>query len=134
MEDRFIEIKFYYYMNRLIDKFNNDGATIKAFIDGIADAAGVPSSTILRVLKDVRLNMHGLRINKEEVMYLGRALGYSYRDINALTGIGVSTQSRLFSKNKENPYEFNYHRLPDSDFEAVKKFVNILDTIKEITL
>lgn len=132
MEERFIEIKFYYWMQKLLFKFRYSYAILDV-IDAYCLLAEVDSTIIKHLLQQIRNGAGPIVPNKEEAVYVARSVKYSYRNFAKLTGIALSNQLRLYDlyidKNEEDILK---PVLNDEQHYAVSRFMRIVDILKEV--
>ena len=133
MKERFLEIRFYYFIINLIKKFNGS-IHVLDIIEAYCQIANIDSITIKTYMQQIRVGIGPLQTYKEEVVYIARELGISYRDLAKLTGISTSTQVRLLEYYKEhsNLYSNLDRKLPVDDYEVISKFMDVVDKVKEI--
>lgn len=133
MEERYIEIRFYYYMLKLLHKFRNSVHIIDV-IESYCNLADVDSRIIKSLLRQIREQSGLINTYKEEAVYIGRQNNISYRKLEKETGISLSTQVRLNKYYDEHPdmYMNLERRLDDTTYTAVFKFMRIVDIMKEL--
>ena len=133
MEERFIEIKFYYYIKNLIQTFQYNVRVID-LIEVLCTLNDVDTSVIKYLVKQIREDTSTIRTYREEVTYIARKLGISYRDLQELTGISVTSQHRVSQYLKENSqlYEGITKHLSDTMYHEVYKFMKVVDLLKEV--
>jgi uncharacterized protein YerC len=133
MEERYIEIRFYYYMLKLLHKFRNSVHIIDV-IEAYCNLGGVDSRQIKNLLRQIREHNGLISTYKEEAVYIGRLNKISYRNLEKETGISLSTQVRLNKYYDAHPdmYVNIEKKLPDNVYQEVFKFMRIVDIIKEI--
>lgn len=133
MEERFIEIKFYYYIKNLIQTFQYNVRIID-LIEVLCTLNDVDTSVIKYLVKQIREDTSTIRTYREEVTYIARKLGISYRDLQELTGISVTSQHRVSQYLKENSqlYEGITKHLSDTMYHEVYKFMKVVDLLKEV--
>lgn len=133
MEERFIEIKFYYYIKNLIQTFQYNVRVID-LIEVLCTLNDVDTSVIKYLVKQIREDTSTIRTYREEVTYIARALGISYRDLQELTGISITSQHRVSQYLKENSqlYEGITKHLSDTMYHEVYKFMKVVDLLKEV--
>lgn len=133
MEERFIEIKFYYYIKNLIQTFQYNVRVID-LIEVLCTLNDVDTSVIKYLVKQIREDTSTIRTYREEVTYIARALGISYRDLQELTGISVTSQHRVSQYLKENSqlYAGITKHLSDTMYHEVYKFMKVVDLLKEV--
>lgn len=133
MEERYIEIRFYYYMLKLLHKFRNSVHIIDV-IESYCNLADVDSRIIKSLLRQIREQSGIINTYKEEAVYIGRLNKISYRKLEKETGISLSTQVRLNKYYDEHPdmYMNLERRLDDTTYTAVFKFMRIVDVMKEL--
>lgn len=133
MEERFIEIQFYYYIKNLIQTFQYNVRVID-LIEVLCTLNDVDTSVIKYLVKQIREDTSTIRTYREEVTYIARKLGISYRDLQELTGISITSQHRISKYLKENSqlYEGITKHLSDTMYHEVYKFMKVVDLLKEV--
>ena len=138
MEERFIEIKFYYYIKNLIQTFQYNVRVID-LIEVLCTLNDVDTSVIKYLVKQIREDTSTIRTYREEVTYIARALGISYRDLQELTGISITSQHRVsqhrvsqYLKENSQLYEGITKHLSDTMYHEVYKFMKVVDLLKEV--
>jgi hypothetical protein len=133
MEERFIEIRFYYFILKLLNKFKYSISTLD-IIEAYCNVGNIDSTVIKKLMKQVRENAGIINTYKEEAVYIGRVNKISYRQLAHITGVSLSTQVRLNKYYDEHPemYVGITKHLPDFEYEQVEKFMKIVDIMKEI--
>lgn len=133
MEERFIEIRFYYYILKLLAKFKYS-IHVLDIVESYCAIGGIDARVIKNLLKQVKEHNSIIDTYKEEAVCVGRELGISYRTLEKLLGIPRSTQSRLqnYYKNHPGMYKGITGHLSKEQYEEVYKFMKIVDIIKEL--
>lgn len=124
MKERWTEIQFYFFMQRLLKVFDED-VTILDFIDAICLLCRANSLIIKKYIRQIREG-HGTIIAPiEEVVLFARQAGISYRQLYKATGISTSTQYRY--RNDTSYVDVNYKT--GQDYIEIERFMK---TIKKI--
>ena len=133
LEERFIEIRFYYFIQKLFKVFNYD-VNIIDIIHAYCNVASIPVSTINRLIKDIRSKESNLAYTPHEVVYIARKLNISYRETVRYTGVSISVQQRKQAFVDEHPDYFNNltRHSSELDYKEIEKFVTILDVMRRI--
>ena len=133
MEERYIEIRFYYYMLKLLATFKYS-VYILDIIEAYCNLGGIDSRIIKNLLKQIRGNNGIINTYKEEAVYIGRMNNISYRKLAHETGISVATQLRLNRYYDEHPdmYVGVTRHLSQVEFDEVYKFMKMVDLLKEL--
>lgn len=133
MKERFIEIRFTYYIIKLLARFNYSVTTLD-IIEAYCNVGNIDSTIIKQLMKQVRDNTGIINTYREEAVYIGRVNKISYRKLADMTGISLATQVRLnkyYDKHPEMYVGITKH-LPDFEYEQVEKFMQVVDLMKEI--
>lgn len=132
MKERFIEIKFYYYIWKLIRLFNYN-VLVLDILDSIIELSGADKQLTKNLVGQVRNNTGLLRVYKEEVVYVMRKLDYSSGDIQRLTGMGLATVKRYIQKLNDNSSQYVCltKKLSDQEFKEVNKVVITIEKMME---
>lgn len=133
MKERFIEIRFTYYIVKLLARFNYSVTTLD-IIEAYCNVGNIDSTIIKQLMKQVRDNTGIINTYREEAVYIGRMNKISYRKLADMTGISLATQVRLNKYYDEHPemYVGITKHLPDFEYEQVEKFMQVVDLMKEI--
>lgn len=133
MKERFIEIRFTYYIIKLLARFNYSVTTLD-IIEAYCNVGNIDSTIIKQLMKQVRDNTGIINTYREEAVYIGRMNKISYRKLADMTGISLATQVRLNKYYDEHPemYVGITKHLPDFEYEQVEKFMQVVDLMKEI--
>lgn len=133
MEERFLEIRFYYYIKNLIQKFKYNVRVID-LIEVLCTLNEVDTSVIKYLVKQIRDDTSILRTYREEATYIARKLNISYRDLRDITGLSTTTQHRLapYLKEHESLYEGITKHLNDTMYKEVYKFMKVVDLLREV--
>ena len=133
MEERFIEIRFYYYILKLLRVFRYSVHTLD-IIEAYCNLGGVDSNVIKVLVRDVKDSKGVLATYREEAVYVARANNMSLREFEKESGISKSTQQRLIEYYEKNPdmYKGLQKHLDDKTFDEVYKFMRVVDIVKEI--
>ena len=133
MEERYLEIRFCYLMQKLIKRFNNS-IHVLDFIEAVSLLANVDDMVIKNYLTQVRYGRGIIVTYLDEVIYVATQLGKSYRDIAKLTGCSPTS---VTNKMKDRArYDMIYRgttkKTNDQDFYEIKRFMELLDVLKEV--
>lgn len=133
MEERYIEIRFYFYIMKLTAKFKYSVYTLDV-IEAYCNLGNVDTRVIKNLMKQIRDNTGVINTYKEEAVYIGRQNNISYRKLAHETGVSIATQVRLNKYYDEHPdmYKGITRHLPLSQYEEVRKFMTVVDIMKEI--
>lgn len=133
MEERFIEIRFYYYIKDLMYAFKYN-VRVLDLIEILCTLNEVDASVIKYLVKQIRDNTSTIKTYKEEATYIARKLNISYRELTDITGISVTSQYRLvdYLKEHEQLYEGITKRLNDTMYTEVYKFMKVVDVLREV--
>lgn len=133
MKERFIEIRFYYYILKLLSAFKYSVSTLD-IIEAYCNVGDIDSTVIKKLMKQVRDNTGIINTYREEAVYIGRINKISYRQLAHITGVSLATQVRLNKYFDEHPgmYIGIEKHLPDFEYEQVKKFMHVVDMMKEL--
>lgn len=132
MKERYIEIKFYYYIWKFIRLFNYN-VLVLDILDSIIELAGADKLITKNLVAQVRNNTGVLRVYKEEVVYVMRKLNYSSGDIQHLTGMGLATVKRYIQRLNDNSSQYVCltKKLSDQEFKEVSKVVTTIEKMME---
>ncbi len=132
MEERYLEIRFIYWIRKLVEhvQFNMKYAAV---IEGYCEYGDINPAIIRKLIMQVRTRQGYINTYKEEVVALGRYMNVTYRALRDMTNIAISEQQRMMERINKHPelYENLVKHLPDDEFNELKKFMNLVDTIKE---
>lgn len=133
MEERYLEIRFCYLMQKLIKRFNNS-IHVLDFIEAVSLLANVDDMVIKNYLTQVRYGRGIIVTYLDEVIYVATQLGKSYRDIAKLTGCSpTSVTNKMKDRDR---YDMIYRGITkktnDQDFCEIKRFMELLDVLKEV--
>ena len=132
MEERFIEIRFCYWGKKVMVKFRYSYHILDV-IDAYCLLGDIDSTLIKQLMQQVKRNSGAIVTSKEETCYIARKIGCSYRTLQAITGISLSTQFRLMDTIKtHNEYDLTKSCLNEEYHEAVRKFMRIVDIMKGV--
>lgn len=132
MEERFIEIRFYYWIKKAMAEFRYSYHILDV-IDAYCLLGDIDSTLIKQLMQHIRRGAGPITTTKEEAVYIARQIGVSYRDIQDMTGISLSTQVRLldvFAFNNDTDHIKSC--LPTDYHEAIRRFMNIVDRMKGV--
>lgn len=132
MEERYIEIRFIIFINKLMDKFNYS-IHILDVIEAYCNLGNIDVNIIKSLVRQIKSRTGPINTYKEEVVYLSRKLGVSYRTLYKHTGITIATQLKIkkYLENYGQLYEGIQSKLTKEEYNAVYKFMTIVDIIKE---
>ena len=133
MEERYIEIRFYYYIIKLLAKFKYS-IHVLDILEAYCNLGNIDSRIIKNLIKQIRENTGVINTYKEEAVYIGRCNKISYRKLEHETGISLATQVRLNKYYDEHPsmYIGITKHLTDIEYQEVYKFMKIVDLLKEL--
>jgi hypothetical protein len=133
MEERYIEIQFYYYIKNLIQVFKYNVRVID-LIEVLCTLNNVDTSVIKYLVKQIREGTSTIRTYREELIYIARKLDISYRDLRDLTNISITTQHRVMQqmKKEEHLYEGITKHLNDTMYNEVYKFMKVVELLREV--
>lgn len=133
MEERYIEIRFYYFLKKLMAKFKYS-IHVLDIIEAYCNLGNIDVRLIKNLLKQVRENNGLIATYSEEAVYIGRQVGISYRKLAKETGVSLATQVRLNKYYDEHPnmYKGIERHLPLDQYNEVKNFMKIVDIMKEL--
>ena len=133
MEERYIEIRFYYYLVKLMSKFKYS-IHILDIIEAYCALGDIDTRVIKNLLRQVKDNCGIINTYKEEAVYIGRKNKVSYRNLAKETGVSIATQVRLNKYYDEHPdmYVGITRHLPKEQYDEVYKFMKIVDIMKEL--
>lgn len=133
MEERYIEIRFYYYMLKLLAKFKYSIHVLDV-IEAYCYLGDIDSRIIKNLLRQVKESNGIINTYREEAVYIGRQNKISYRKLAKETGISVATQVRLNKYYDEHPnmYIGIERHLDNIQYQEVYKFMKIVDILKEL--
>lgn len=132
MEERYIEIRFIIFINKLIETFNYS-IRILDVVEAYCNLGNIDVNIIKNLIRQIRSREGPINTYKEEVVYLSRKLGVSYRTLYKHTGISIATQLKIkkYLENYGQLYESIQSKLTKEEYNAVYKFMTIVDIIKE---
>lgn len=132
MEERYIEIRFIIFINRLMDTFNYS-IRILDVVEAYCNLGDIDVNIIKNLIRQIRSREGPINTYKEEVVYLSRKLGVSYRTLYKHTGITIATQLKIkkYLEQYGHLYEGIQSKLTKEEYNAVYKFMTIVDIIKE---
>lgn len=133
MEERYIEIQFYYYIKNLIQVFKYNVRVID-LIEVLCTLNNVDTTVIKYLVKQIREGTSTIRTYREELIYVARKLNVSYRDLRDLTNISITTQHRVMQqmKKEEHLYEGITKHLNDTMYNEVYKFMKVVELLREV--
>lgn len=132
MEERYIEIRFIIFINKLMETFNYS-IHILDVIEAYCNLGNIDVNIIKSLIRQIKSRTGPINTYKEEVVYLSRKLGVSYRTLYKHTGITIATQLKIkkYLENYSQLYEGIQSKLTKEEYNAVYKFMTIVDIIKE---
>lgn len=133
MDERYVEIRFYYYMLKLLAQFKYSIYVLDV-VEAYCNLGNIDSRIIKNLLRQVKEHTGLINTYKEEAVYIGRQNKVSYRELEKETGISKSTQCRLNKYYDEHPemYVGIERHLDDTQYDAVYRFMKIVDIMKEV--
>jgi len=133
MEERYLEIRFCYLMQKLIKRFNNS-IHVLDFIEAVSLLANVDDMVIKNYLTQVRYGRGVIVTYLDEVVYVATQIGKSYRDIAKLTGCSpTSVTNKMKDRDRYDMiYRGTTKKTNDQDFYEIKRFMELLDVLKEV--
>lgn len=133
MNERYIEIKFYYYIMKLLRKFKYS-VHVLDILEAYCALGDIDVIVIKNLLRQIREDRAIISTYREEAVFIGRQANISYRQLQHDTGIAMSTQARLYETVKQRPemYVGITKKLPDYEYEQVYKFMKLVDILKEL--
>lgn len=135
MKERYLEIKFYYFVQNLICKFRYN-INVLGIIEAICFLGDIDAVLIKQLVKQIRENNGFFVPTKPEVAFITRELGVPVRYINEHYNMGQRAQETNYKYAKEHAMLYNKNTitkvLPDKEFEELKKFMIILDRIQKL--
>lgn len=135
MKERYLEIKFYFFILNLMSKFNYD-INVLGIIEAICYLGNVDSGFIKRLIKQIR--EHDVRFTpvRAEIAYICKKLGVSVRYVIAHYNMSQSSQTSNYQYALEHPQIYNPDdikpALNEKEFEELKKFMITLDRIQKL--
>ena len=133
MDNRFIEIRFYYYILKLMTTFKYS-INILDLVEAYCILGDIDERVIKNLIREIKENSGIINTYKEEAVYIGRQMKVSYRKLEKETGVSIATQVRLnkyFDAHPEMYVGITQH-LDDKQFAEVYKFLRIVDIVKEL--
>ena len=133
MEERYLEIRFCIFIDKLFKTFNYS-VDVLAVLEAYCMLADVSISFIKQLSRQVHSNNGIIKTYKEEIIYIARQLGISYRQVQRDTGIALSSQLRIKEQLEKYPnmYKGIEKHLGEIDFMDLKKFMLVVDKMKEV--
>ena len=133
MEERYLEIRFCIFIDKLFKTFNYS-VDVLSIIEAYSMLADVSISFMKQLSRQVHSDSGIIKTYKEEIIYIARELGISYRQVQKDTGIALSSQLRIRKKLEENPnmYKGITKHLGEIDYMDLKKFMMVVDKMKEV--
>ena len=114
-------------------RFNNS-IHVLDFIEAVSLLANVDDMIIKNFMTQVRYGRGKIVTYIDEVIYVAISVGKSYRDIAKLTGCSPTT---VTNKMKDwDRYDMIYKgigkKTTDQEFDEIKRFMELLDILKEV--
>ena len=133
MENRYLEIRFVLWIQRLFALFKYSVTTLDV-IEAYCNLADVDDIIIKKLVSQIRQHSGTIITYKEELVYIARKLGVSYSQVEHDAGISKSTQLRLKNYYAKHPgmYDNITAHLSKEEFGAVYRFMKIVDLIREV--
>lgn len=132
MEERFIEIRFCYWIKKIMVEFRYSYHILDV-IDAYCLLGDIDSTLIKQLMQQVKRNAGPITTSKEETFYVARQLDYSYRTIQTLTGISLAGLYRLHEMLKHyNAEDYIKPCIAVDYHEAVRKFMRVVDIMKGV--
>lgn len=133
MRERYIEIRFYYFLHKLMRKFKFS-IHILDVLEAYCNLGEIDSTVIKSLLKQIRSGSSIIETYKEEAVYIGRQNKISYRKLEHETGVSIATQVRYNKYFEEHPgmYDGITGHLSKDIYNEVEKFMDMVDTMKEL--
>lgn len=135
MIERYLEIKFYFFILNLVAKFNYD-INVLGIVEAICYLGNVDVVLIKRLIKQIRERDTMFIPVAAEVMYVCKTLKVPVRYIKKHYGMSQCKQESNYKYAVEHPQiynENNIHKvLTDDEFEELKKFMITLDRIQKL--
>lgn len=132
MNERFIEIKFYYYIRNLVNAFHSS-VHILDYIESICLLADINPVIIKTLIRDIRFGTSRIASYKEEAVLVCVSQHMSYRAIAKLLGIGLTTVYRINNSIDEENYKGLTRHLPLKEYQEVEKFMNFVHKFNEFS-
>lgn len=133
MEERYLEIRFCIFIDKLFKTFNYS-VDVLSIIEAYSMLADVSISFMKQLSRQVHSDSGIIKTYKEEMVYIARELGISFRKLEKDTGISSSTQYRIAKRLEANPnmYKGITKHLSEIDYMDLKKFMIVVDKMKEV--
>lgn len=133
MEERYIEIRFCIFIEKLFKAFNYS-VVVLDIIEALSNLAGVDANYIKQLARQVHSDSGIIKTYREEIVYVARQIGVSYRDLHKDTGISLGTQNRIRKELDAHPemYKGIAKHLGEIDFMELKRFMLVVDKMKEV--
>lgn len=133
MKERWIEIRFYYFIIHLLKTFRYSASTVDV-VEAYCNLGDIDSRIIKNLMRDIK-DTKGLILSySEEATYIARYNNITYRETYRITGVSLSQQQKFEKIIKERPmmYQGITAKLPAYQYKEVEKFVKIIDIMKGI--
>ena len=133
MEERFIEIQFCIFISRLLTTFRYALYTLD-IIEAYCNLGGVDPNIIKKYVRQIKANECIIVTSGLELTYFARLNNISYRELQKLSGVSLSTQLKYKKELEANPNIYdNVTRHTDlEDFYEIKKFMRIVEIMRSI--
>lgn len=133
MKERYTEIRLYYWLTKLMDKYQAS-VHILDIIEAYCNLGNIDSTVIKAILKDIRSGQSIIDTYREEAVYIGRQMKISYRNLQHETGVSIATQVRYNKYYDEHPdmYVGITGHLERAKYIEVERFMDTVDAIKEL--
>lgn len=133
MEERYIEIRFYYYIIKLCTKFKYS-IYVLDIVEAYCNIGNIDATVIKNLMRQIREDKSIISTYREEAVYIGRQNNISYRKLAKETGVSLATQVRLNKYYDEHPdmYVGVTRHLSTTDYDEVYKFMKVVDIMKEV--
>lgn len=132
MKERYVEIRFIIFINKLIETFNYS-IRILDVVEAYCNLGDIDVNIIKSLIRQIRNKTGPINTYREEIVYLSRQLGISYRTLYKHTGISIATQLKIkkYLEQYSQLYEGIQSKLTKEEYNAVYNFMTIADIIKE---
>ena len=94
MKERYVEIRFIIFINKLIETFNYS-IRILDVVEAYCNLGDIDVNIIKSLIRQIRNKTGPINTYREEIVYLSRQLGISYRTLYKHTGISIATQLKI---------------------------------------
>lgn len=133
MEERWTEIRFYYFIIKLLKTFRYSASTVDV-VDAYCNLGGIDNRIIKNLMRDIKDHKGLILSYSEEATYIARYNNISYRDTYKITGVSLSQQQKFEKEIRQRPnmYQGITSKLTKLEYQEVEKFVKIIDIMKGI--